>query len=109
MSNKTQKKDRNSEKKDQNSDVSSYEISDTSNNSFNNNVTKHKKIPPWASGIYLKKLLLKQYYESPDTDRIFGDYRNQKAIDLADIFTTDKSLYHKRTSSANWSSDESPK
>ncbi|GFR17324.1 INCENP_ARK-bind domain-containing protein [Trichonephila clavata] len=82
MSNKTQKEDRNSEKKDQNSDVSSYEISDTSNNSFNNNVTKHKKIPPWASGIYLKKLLLKQYYESPDTDRIFGDYRNQKAIDL---------------------------
>ncbi|GFW91713.1 INCENP_ARK-bind domain-containing protein [Trichonephila clavipes] len=95
-------------RKNQSSDVSSYEITDTSNNSFNDNVTKHKKIPPWASGIYLKKLLLKQYYESPDTDKIFGDYRNQKAIDLADIFTTDKSLYHKRTSSTNWSSDESP-
>ncbi|GFY79347.1 INCENP_ARK-bind domain-containing protein [Trichonephila inaurata madagascariensis] len=105
MSIKAQKE---SKRKNQSSDVSSYEISDTSNNSFNNNVTKHKKIPPWASGIYLKKLLLKQYYESPDTDEIFGDYRNQKAIDLADIFTTDKSLYHKRTSSANWSNDESP-
>ncbi|GFT65034.1 INCENP_ARK-bind domain-containing protein [Nephila pilipes] len=106
MSRKKQKEETILKANDQSTDVSSYEISDISDNSLNNIVKKNKKIPSWASGIYLKQLLLKQYYQPPDTDSIFGDYRNQKAIDLADIFDSNNS-YHKRTSSVNWNTDES--
>ncbi|GIY12904.1 INCENP_ARK-bind domain-containing protein [Caerostris darwini] len=100
-------KEKDSKKGKQSSDISSYEISDISDNSFVETKKTAKKVPSWATGIYLKKYLLKQYYESPDTELLFGNFRNQKAIDLENIFGTDKSFYHSRTSSANWAADES--
>ncbi|GBM19629.1 hypothetical protein AVEN_107301-1 [Araneus ventricosus] len=95
-------------KKNQSSDITSYEISDISDNSIKIIEPKPKKIPSWATNIHLKQAILKQHYEPQDADAIFGIFKNQKAIDLAEMFTPDKPQYHNRTSSAKWSADESP-
>ncbi|NXO31736.1 INCE protein, partial [Cisticola juncidis] len=60
-----------------------------------------KPIPAWATGHQLSQAVLRQYYNPPDLDALFGGIPSPK---LEDIFDKKKPRYFKRTSSAVWHS-----
>ncbi|NWY05924.1 INCE protein, partial [Nothoprocta ornata] len=60
-----------------------------------------KPIPAWASGNQLSQAVIRQYYNPPNVDALFGAIVSPK---LEDIFYKSKPRYFKRTSSAVWNS-----
>ncbi|XP_064515889.1 inner centromere protein isoform X3 [Pseudopipra pipra] len=60
-----------------------------------------KPIPAWATGNQLSQAVIRQYYNPPDVDALFGPIPTPK---LEDIFYKSKPRYFKRTSSAVWHS-----
>ncbi|CAN0478552.1 unnamed protein product [Ectocarpus sp. 12 AP-2014] len=63
-----------------------------------------KKIPAWAKGSALSEALTRQYAtgQKVDPDKIFPEVFT---CDLEAIFPVNKSRYHRRGSSANWTPD----
>ncbi|XP_009878867.1 PREDICTED: inner centromere protein [Charadrius vociferus] len=64
-----------------------------------------KPIPAWATGNQLTQAVMRQYYNPPKVDLLFGAIASPK---LEDIFYKSKPRYFKRTSSAVWNSPPFP-
>ncbi|NXJ67998.1 INCE protein, partial [Rostratula benghalensis] len=64
-----------------------------------------KPVPAWATGNQLSQAVIRQYYNPPNIDAIFGVIVSPK---LEDIFYKSKPRYFKRTSSAVWNSPPFP-
>ncbi|NXY20305.1 INCE protein, partial [Atrichornis clamosus] len=60
-----------------------------------------KPVPAWATGNQLSQAVIRQYYNPPDVDALFGAIPSPK---LEHIFYKSKPRYFKRTSSAVWHS-----
>ncbi|NXE98245.1 INCE protein, partial [Menura novaehollandiae] len=60
-----------------------------------------KPIPAWATGNQLSQAAIRQYYNPPDVDALFGAIPSPR---LEHIFYKSKPRYFKRTSSAVWHS-----
>ncbi|NXM68853.1 INCE protein, partial [Serilophus lunatus] len=60
-----------------------------------------KPVPAWATGNQLSQAVIRQYYNPPDVDALFGVILSPK---LEQIFYKSKPRYFKRTSSAVWHS-----
>ncbi|NWU06861.1 INCE protein, partial [Cephalopterus ornatus] len=60
-----------------------------------------KPVPAWATGNQLSQAVIRQYYNPPDVDALFGAIPSPQ---LEHIFYKSKPRYFKRTSSAVWHS-----
>ncbi|KFR11982.1 Inner centromere protein, partial [Opisthocomus hoazin] len=78
-----------------------YGMDLNSDDSTDDESQPRKPIPAWATGNQLNQAVIRQYYNPPNVDAIFGVIASPK---LEDIFYKSKPRYFKRTSSAVWSS-----
>ncbi|NXS61496.1 INCE protein, partial [Brachypteracias leptosomus] len=82
-----------------------YGMDLNSDDSTDDESQPRKPIPAWATGNQLSQTVIRQYYNPPNVDAIFGVIPSPK---LEDIFYKSKPRYFKRTSSAVWSSPPAP-
>ncbi|XP_020823861.1 inner centromere protein isoform X2 [Phascolarctos cinereus] len=82
-----------------------YGMDLNSDDSTDDETQPRKPIPAWANGTQLSQAVIRQYYQPPDVDQLFGAILSPK---LEDIFNKSKPRYHKRTSSAVWHSPPLP-
>ncbi|XP_073327354.1 inner centromere protein A isoform X2 [Pagrus major] len=78
-----------------------YGMDQNSDDSTDDESAPRKPIPSWAEGHNLQQIIMKQYFNPPDLDSIFGTIEPPK---LENIFYKKKPRYFKRTSSAVWHS-----
>ncbi|XP_025973564.2 inner centromere protein isoform X2 [Dromaius novaehollandiae] len=78
-----------------------YGMDLNSDDSTDDESQPRKPIPAWASGNQLSQAVIRQYYNPPNVDALFGAIVSPK---LEDIFYKSKPRYFKRTSSAVWNS-----
>ncbi|NXD83641.1 INCE protein, partial [Halcyon senegalensis] len=78
-----------------------YGMDLNSDDSTDDESQPRKPVPAWATGNQLSQAVIRQYYNPPNVDAIFGAIASPK---LEDIFYKSKPRYFKRTSSAVWSS-----
>ncbi|NXG04022.1 INCE protein, partial [Sakesphorus luctuosus] len=78
-----------------------YGMDLNSDDSTDDESQPRKPIPAWATGNQLSQAVIRQYYNPPDVDALFGAIPSPK---LEDIFYKSKPRYFKRTSSAVWHS-----
>ncbi|XP_032043954.1 inner centromere protein [Aythya fuligula] len=78
-----------------------YGMDLNSDDSTDDESQPRKPIPAWASGNQLNQAVIRQYYNPPNIDALFGRIVSPK---LEDIFYKSKPRYFKRTSSAVWNS-----
>ncbi|XP_075567967.1 inner centromere protein [Pelecanus crispus] len=82
-----------------------YGLDLNSDDSTDDESQPRKPIPAWASGNQLSQAVIRQYYNPPNVDALFGVIASPK---LEDIFYKSKPRYFKRTSSAVWNSPPFP-
>ncbi|XP_042641166.1 inner centromere protein isoform X2 [Tyto alba] len=82
-----------------------YGMDLNSDDSTDDESQPRKPIPAWATGNQLSQAVIRQYYNPPNIDALFGVIASPK---LEDIFYKSKPRYFKRTSSAVWSSPPFP-
>lgn len=82
-----------------------YGLDLNSDDSTDDESQPRKPVPAWATGNQLSQAVIRQYYNPPNIDAIFGVIASPK---LEDIFYKSKPRYFKRTSSAVWSSPPCP-
>ncbi|XP_009556879.2 inner centromere protein [Cuculus canorus] len=82
-----------------------YGLDLNSDDSTDDESHPRKPIPAWASGNLLSQAVIRQYYNPPNIDELFGAIASPK---LEDIFYKNKPRYFKRTSSAVWNSPPFP-
>ncbi|XP_069713259.1 inner centromere protein [Phaenicophaeus curvirostris] len=82
-----------------------YGLDLNSDDSTDDESHPRKPIPAWASGNLLSQAVIRQYYNPPNIDELFGAIPSPK---LEDIFYKNKPRYFKRTSSAVWNSPPFP-
>ncbi|NXI36851.1 INCE protein, partial [Galbula dea] len=82
-----------------------YGLDLNSDDSTDDESQPRKPIPAWATGDQLSQAVIRQYYNPPNMDMIFGAIASPK---LEDIFYKSKPRYFKRTSSAVWNSPPFP-
>ncbi|NWV68915.1 INCE protein, partial [Malurus elegans] len=78
-----------------------YGMDLNSDDSTDDESQPRKPVPAWATGNELSQAVIRQYYNPPDVDALFGAIPSPK---LEDIFYKSKPRYFKRTSSAVWHS-----
>ncbi|XP_055470024.1 inner centromere protein isoform X2 [Psammomys obesus] len=78
-----------------------YGMDLNSDDSTDDEAHPRKPIPSWAKGTQLSQTVIHQYYHPPNLLELFGTIL---PLDLQEIFEKSKPRYHKRTSSAVWSS-----
>ncbi|NWV41960.1 INCE protein, partial [Grantiella picta] len=78
-----------------------YGMDLNSDDSTDDESQPRKPVPAWATGNELSQAVIRQYYNPPDVDALFGAIPSPK---LEDIFYKNKPRYFKRTSSAVWHS-----
>ncbi|XP_030129489.4 inner centromere protein [Taeniopygia guttata] len=78
-----------------------YGMDLNSDDSTDDESQPRKPVPAWATGNQLSQAVIRQYYNPPDLDALFGAIPSPK---LEDIFYKNKPRYFKRTSSAVWHS-----
>ncbi|KAK9516591.1 hypothetical protein VZT92_024511 [Zoarces viviparus] len=78
-----------------------YGMDQNSDDSTDDESAPRKAIPSWAEGPNLQQMMMKQYFNPPDIDSLFGTIEPPK---LENIFYKSKPRYFKRTSSAVWHS-----
>ncbi|KAL9850725.1 inner centromere protein [Geothlypis trichas] len=78
-----------------------YGMDLNSDDSTDDESQPRKPVPAWATGNLLSQAVIRQYYNPPDVDALFGAIPSPK---LEDIFYKNKPRYFKRTSSAVWHS-----
>ncbi|KAM6067891.1 inner centromere protein isoform 2-T2 [Theristicus caerulescens] len=78
-----------------------YGLDLNSDDSTDDESQPRKPVPAWATGNQLSQAVVRQYYNPPNIDAIFGAIASPK---LEDIFYKSKPRYFKRTSSAVWNS-----
>ncbi|NWI13585.1 INCE protein, partial [Crypturellus soui] len=84
---------------------SNYGMDLNSDDSTDDESCPRKPIPAWATGTQLSQAVIRQYYNPPNVDALFGTIVSPK---LEDIFYKSKPRYFKRTSSAVWNSPPFP-
>ncbi|KAF1468126.1 Inner centromere protein, partial [Eudyptula minor novaehollandiae] len=82
-----------------------YGLDLNSDDSTDDESQPRKPVPAWATGIQLSQAVVRQYYNPPNVDALFGVIASPK---LEDIFYKSKPRYFKRTSSAVWNSPPFP-
>uniref|UniRef100_A0A2K6P716 Inner centromere protein n=1 Tax=Rhinopithecus roxellana TaxID=61622 RepID=A0A2K6P716_RHIRO len=82
-----------------------YGMDLNSDDSTDDEAHPRKPIPNWARGTPLSQAIIHQYYHPPNLPELFGAIL---PLDLEDIFRKSKPRYHKRTSSAVWTSPPLP-
>ncbi|NXE85100.1 INCE protein, partial [Cochlearius cochlearius] len=82
-----------------------YGLDLNSDDSTDDESQPRKPIPAWATGNQLSQAVIRQYYNPPNIDAVFGVIASPK---LEDIFYKSKPRYFKRTSSAVWNSPPFP-
>ncbi|KAM6309026.1 inner centromere protein [Aegotheles albertisi] len=82
-----------------------YGMDLNSDDSTDDESQPRKPIPAWATGSQLSQAVVRQYYNPPNVDALFGAIASPK---LEDIFYKSKPRYFKRTSSAVWNSPPFP-
>ncbi|NXS99845.1 INCE protein, partial [Jacana jacana] len=82
-----------------------YGMDLNSDDSTDDESQPRKPVPAWATGNQLSQAVIRQYYNPPNIDALFGVIVSPK---LEDIFYKSKPRYFKRTSSAVWSSPPFP-
>ncbi|XP_009577107.1 PREDICTED: inner centromere protein, partial [Fulmarus glacialis] len=82
-----------------------YGLDLNSDDSTDDESQPRKPVPAWATGNQLSQAVIRQYYNPPNIDAVFGVIASPK---LEDIFYKSKPRYFKRTSSAVWSSPPFP-
>ncbi|NXS75726.1 INCE protein, partial [Pandion haliaetus] len=82
-----------------------YGMDLNSDDSTDDESQPRKPIPAWATGNQLSQAVIRQYYNPPNVDALFGVIASPK---LEDIFYKSKPRYFKRTSSAVWTSPPFP-
>uniref|UniRef100_A0A672GSB1 Inner centromere protein ARK-binding domain-containing protein n=1 Tax=Salarias fasciatus TaxID=181472 RepID=A0A672GSB1_SALFA len=88
-------------KKPLTSSAENYGMDQNSDDSTDDESAPRNRIPSWAQGVSLQRAVMKQYFNPPDLDTVFGEVM---PIKLEDIFYKKKPRYFKRTSSAVWHS-----
>ncbi|NXL81035.1 INCE protein, partial [Leptocoma aspasia] len=78
-----------------------YGMDLNSDDSTDDESQPRKPVPAWATGTQLSQAVIRQYYNPPDLDALFGAIPSPK---LEHIFYKNKPRYFKRTSSAVWHS-----
>ncbi|NXK42471.1 INCE protein, partial [Piprites chloris] len=78
-----------------------YGMDLNSDDSTDDESEPRKPVPAWATGNQLSQAVIRQYYNPPDVDALFGAIPSPK---LEHIFYKSKPRYFKRTSSAVWHS-----
>ncbi|KAJ7420786.1 inner centromere protein [Willisornis vidua] len=78
-----------------------YGLDLNSDDSTDDESQPRKPIPAWATGNQLSQAVIRQYYNPPDVDALFGAIPSPQ---LEHIFYKSKPRYFKRTSSAVWHS-----
>ncbi|NWU35811.1 INCE protein, partial [Hylia prasina] len=78
-----------------------YGMDLNSDDSTDDESQPRKPIPAWATGNLLSQAVIRQYYNPPDVDALFGAIPSPK---LEYMFYKSKPRYFKRTSSAVWHS-----
>ncbi|XP_053836757.1 inner centromere protein [Vidua macroura] len=78
-----------------------YGMDLNSDDSTDDESQPRKPVPAWATGNQLSQAVIRQYYNPPDLDALFGAIPSPK---LEHIFYKNKPRYFKRTSSAVWHS-----
>ncbi|XP_068050540.1 inner centromere protein [Anomalospiza imberbis] len=78
-----------------------YGMDLNSDDSTDDESQPRKPVPAWATGNQLSQAVIRQYYNPPDLDALFGAIPSPK---LEHIFYKSKPRYFKRTSSAVWHS-----
>ncbi|NXQ32371.1 INCE protein, partial [Alaudala cheleensis] len=78
-----------------------YGMDLNSDDSTDDESQPRKPVPAWATGNLLSQAVIRQYYNPPDVDALFGAIPSPK---LEHIFYKSKPRYFKRTSSAVWHS-----
>ncbi|XP_061465834.1 inner centromere protein isoform X2 [Rhineura floridana] len=86
-------------------DLNNYGMDLNSDDSTDDESQPRKPIPAWATGNQLSQAIIRQYYNPPDTNALFGVVKSPK---LEEIFHNSKPRYFKRTSSAVWNSPPFP-
>ncbi|NXX24958.1 INCE protein, partial [Nicator chloris] len=81
--------------------LNDYGMDLNSDDSTDDESQPRKPVPAWATGNQLSQAVIRQYYNPPDVDALFGAIPSPK---LEDIFYKSKPRYFKRTSSAVWHS-----
>ncbi|XP_074004721.1 inner centromere protein isoform X2 [Numenius arquata] len=82
-----------------------YGMDLNSDDSTDDESQPRKPVPAWATGNQLSQAVIRQYYNPPNIDALFGVILSPK---LEDIFYKSKPRYFKRTSSAVWNSPPFP-
>ncbi|NXC76727.1 INCE protein, partial [Anhinga anhinga] len=82
-----------------------YGLDLNSDDSTDDESQPRKPIPAWATGNQLSQAVIRQYYNPPNIDALFGVIASPR---LEDIFYKSKPRYFKRTSSAVWNSPPFP-
>ncbi|NWZ66021.1 INCE protein, partial [Acrocephalus arundinaceus] len=82
-----------------------YGMDLNSDDSTDDESQPRKPVPAWATGNQLSQAVIRQYYNPPDVDALFGAIPSPK---LEHIFYKSKPRYFKRTSSAVWLSPPGP-
>ncbi|NWI26811.1 INCE protein, partial [Sula dactylatra] len=82
-----------------------YGLDLNSDDSTDDESQPRKPIPAWATGNQLSQAVIRQYYNPPNVDALFGVIASPR---LEDIFYKSKPRYFKRTSSAVWNSPPFP-
>ncbi|XP_009977139.1 PREDICTED: inner centromere protein, partial [Tauraco erythrolophus] len=85
--------------------TNNYGMDLNSDDSTDDESQPRKPIPAWATGNQLSQAVIRQYYNPPNVDALFGAIASPK---LEDIFYKSKPRYFKRTSSAAWNSPPFP-
>ncbi|KAK5867282.1 hypothetical protein PBY51_011788 [Eleginops maclovinus] len=78
-----------------------YGMDQNSDDSTDDESAPRKPIPSWAEGHNLQQRIMKQYFNPPDFESLFGTI---EPPNLEKIFYKSKPRYFKRTSSAVWHS-----
>ncbi|NXP25460.1 INCE protein, partial [Scytalopus superciliaris] len=78
-----------------------YGMDLNSDDSTDDESQPRKPVPAWATGNQLSQAVIRQYYNPPDVDALFGAIPSPQ---LEHIFYKSKPRYFKRTSSAVWHS-----
>ncbi|NXK68907.1 INCE protein, partial [Sylvietta virens] len=81
-----------------------YGMDLNSDDSTDDESQPRKPVPAWATGNQLSQAVIRQYYNPPDVDALFGAIPSPR---LEHIFYKSKPRYFKRTSSAVWHSPPS--
>ncbi|NXV72807.1 INCE protein, partial [Atlantisia rogersi] len=82
-----------------------YGLDLNSDDSTDDESQPRKPVPAWATGNQLSQAVIRQYYNPPNVNQLFGAIASPK---LEDIFYKSKPRYFKRTSSAVWNSPPVP-